>query len=44
MKRLVVIVAAAVLLACSALGCGSDRDKGIYSNRDKPQAEPAAGR
>ena len=32
------LAAAAVLLA--ALGCGSDKDKGIYSNRDQPTAEP----
>ena len=44
MKRLMLAVAAAVLLACTALGCGSEQDKGKYSNQDKPQAEPQTGR
>jgi len=27
-----------VLLATLTLGCGSDKDKGINSNRDKPRS------
>jgi hypothetical protein len=40
MRRLLVPLAAAVLLACLGLGCTSDQEKGINSNRDKPTVAP----
>jgi hypothetical protein len=42
MRRGFVLPAAVVLLAGLGLGCGSDQDKGIFSNRDRPTAAPAA--
>jgi hypothetical protein len=38
MRRLLLCLAAAGLLA--GLGCTNEKDKGIYSNRDRPTAEP----
>jgi hypothetical protein len=40
MKKLLVVLLAAVLLPFLATGCGgSDKDKGINSNKDKPKAD-----
>jgi len=39
-KRLLALLLAAVLLVVAAVGCGgSDKDKGINSNKDKPRAD-----
>jgi hypothetical protein len=40
MRRVLVCLAAAVLLAGPGLGCANKKDEGIFSNRDKPTAEP----
>jgi hypothetical protein len=40
MRRLLVWLAVAALLAGPGLGCPGDKDKAIYSNRDRPTAEP----
>ena len=40
MKRLLALFVAAVVLAGTVVGCGSDRDRGVNSTRDKPQPEP----
>jgi hypothetical protein len=40
MKRLLALLVAAVLLAGTVVGCGNEKDRGINSTRDKPQAEP----
>jgi hypothetical protein len=40
MKRLIALCVAVVLLPLVTLGCGgSDKDKGINSNKDKPRAD-----
>jgi hypothetical protein len=39
MKRLVSLVLSAVVLA--ALGCGSEKDKNVNKDRDKPKATDA---
>jgi len=39
-KRLLVfLLLLGVVLATACLGCGSDKEKGINSNRDRPKAE-----
>jgi hypothetical protein len=37
-KRLLALLLG-VVLALGCLGCGSDKEKGINSNRDRPKAE-----
>jgi hypothetical protein len=40
MKKLLIVVLAATLVPILASGCGgSDKDKGINSNKDKPKAD-----
>jgi hypothetical protein len=34
-----VLVLVGVVLAIGCLGCGSDKERGINSNRDRPKAE-----
>jgi hypothetical protein len=38
-KRLLALLLLGVVLATGCLGCGSDKEKGINSNRDRPKAE-----
>ncbi len=40
-KLLIALVAVALVLP--AAGCNSDREKGIYKDRDKPRAPDKAG-
>jgi hypothetical protein len=39
MKKLLALLLAAVLLPTLAVGCGSDKDKGVNSLKDKPKAD-----
>jgi hypothetical protein len=43
MKRLLCLVLA-VVLAAVLPGCGSDREKGINKDKDKPREAPAEGK
>jgi len=38
-KRLLALLLLGVVLATACLGCGSDKEKGTNSNRDRPKAE-----
>jgi hypothetical protein len=39
MKKLLILLSAAVLLSALGAGCGSEKDKGVNSLKDKPKAE-----
>ena len=41
MRRFLTLLLVLTLLAGSALGCGSDKDKGVNKNNaDRPKADP----
>jgi hypothetical protein len=42
MKRILAVLLAGAL-ACALAGCGSDKDKGINKDRDKPRSGEKAG-
>jgi hypothetical protein len=39
MRKLLTLLLAAVLLPALAAGCGSEKDKGVNSLKDKPKAD-----